>query len=373
MERTGNMSATRTTWWRGLAGVLVVLGVSALQADAETETVDGVEWTYSVADGQAMVGSGNWNSPAVSRSLSGALAVPAVLGGCPVTVLAAYAFQNCSNLTEVTIPVSVTNIGPDAFCECTSLTNVPIPSGVTEIGRMAFLGCEALPSVAIPDGVEEIDNSTFAFCSALREVSIPVGATSIGRESFSFCSNLVALALPVSLERVGEGAFYRCNGLAALYVPAEWENPEEMLSEAELPTGCPIVRYDATGETRTADSPVPVAHAWLALKAAAALAANGSDFEAAAMATAANGRGMWECYVAGLDPLARDRDFTAEISIAHGRPEVESVEPDLGAARTYTLRGKKDLMDKGWNDMATVPASEEGEYRFFCVGVSLPE
>lgn len=372
-ERTDKMSATRTNWWKGWAGVLAVAGVFALQAVAETETVDGVEWTFSVADGQTTVGSGNWNGPAVSRSLSGALAVPPVLGGYPVTAIAAYAFQDCSNLTEVTIPVAVTNIGLDAFWECSSLTNVSIPSGVTEIGRMAFYGCEALPAVAIPDGVVKIDLSTFAACSALREVSIPSGATFIGREAFSFCSNLVALALPASMEPVGEGAFYRCNGLAALYVPAEWENPEEMLSEAELPPECPIIRYDATGETRTADSPVPVPHAWLALKASAALAANGSDFEAAAMATAANGRGMWECYVAGLDPVAKDRNFTAEISIVDGKPEVESVDPDLGDARSYTLRGKKGMMGEGWDDMATVPGSEEGEYRFFCVGVSLAE
>jgi hypothetical protein len=367
------MSATGTTWWRGLAAALVVAGVCALQAAAETETVDGVEWTYSVAEGQATVGSGNWGGPAVSRFLSGSLAVPSVLGGRPVTALAAYAFQNCSNLTEVAIPVSVTNIGLNAFWQCTSLTNVPIPSGVTGIGRMAFYGCASLPSVAIPDGVEKIDNSTFEFCGALREVSIPVGARSIGRESFAFCSNLVALAVPASVEWVGGGAFSRCNGLEALYVPAAWENPEEMLSQAELPSECAIVQYDATGVACTAASTVPVPHAWLALKAAAALAATGSDFEAAAMATAANRRKMWECYVAGLDPVAQDGDFTAEISVAHGKPEVESVEPDLGAARTYTLRGKKDLMDAGWNDMATVPASEAGEYRFFRVGVSLPE
>ena len=97
-----------------------MVGLFALQAVAETEMVDGVEWTYSVADGQATVGSGNWNSPAVSRSLSGALAVPSVLGGHPVTAIAPYAFQNCSNLTDVTISDSVTEIGFNVFWKCTS-------------------------------------------------------------------------------------------------------------------------------------------------------------------------------------------------------------------------------------------------------------
>jgi hypothetical protein len=343
------MNAKRTNrWWR-LAGALAVAGCFATKAPAETETVDGVSWTYSIADGRATIGSGTWNVSAVSPA-SGAISVPSVLGGCPVTAIGNWAFQNCTDVTEVSIPDSVTNIG-----------------------RMAFYGCASLLSVAIPEGVERIDNSLFEFCGALREVSMPEGVTYVGRESFAGCSNLTALALPSSVTRIAGGAFHHCNGLAALYVPEEWENPEELFFQAELPSGCPFVRYDATGGTRTAETPVPVPHAWLALKASSSLAANGNDFEAAAEARAANGRKMWECWVAGLDPVAGSRDFTAEISFADGKTKVESVDPDLGDARTYTLQGKKDLLDEGWNDMATVPDSEEDDYRFFCVGVSLPE
>jgi hypothetical protein len=370
--RTDDMSAKRTIWWRGLAGALAVAGCVASPAKAETDTVDEVVWTYTVADGRASVGSGEWNGSAVSKSLSGPLVVPSVLGGHPVTAIGAYAFQGCANLTEVTIPDSVTDIGLESFWECSSLTNVSIPASVTNIDRMAFYGCASLLSAAIPEGVKIINNSLFEFCGVLREVSIPSTVTYVGRESFAGCSNLTALALPATVTWIAGGAFHHC-GLAALYVPEEWENPEELFFQAELPSGCPLVRYDATGETRTAESPAPVPHAWLALKAASALAANGSDFEAAARATAANGREMWECYVAGLDPTVRDRNFMAVISIAGGQPKLESVDPDLGAERRYTLLGKRNLMDDTWDDMETVPVAEKGEYRFFCVGVSLPE
>lgn len=367
------MRAESRIGWRGWAGILAVAGCLAMNALAETETVDGVVWTYSVTNGNASVGSGEWTGSAVPKSLSGVLAVPSVLGGLPVTAIGDYAFQWCTNLTEVVIPDSVTDIGLESFWECSSLTNVSIPSCVTNIGRMAFYGCGSLLSAAIPEGVETIGNSLFEFCGALREVSIPSTVTYVGRESFAFCSNLTALALPSGVTWIAGGAFSRCNGLAALYVPEEWESLEERAPQAELPPECPIVRYDASGGTRTSTAPVPVPHAWLALKASSALAANGSDFEAAAKAKAANGRAMWECYAAGLDPTVKGRDFTAVISIVDGKPKLESVDPDLGAERRYVLQGKKDLMDEEWDDMETVPPSEKEAYRFFCAGVSLPE
>ena len=48
------------------------------------------------------------------------------------------AFCECTSLTYVTIPNSVTSIGDYAFCECTSLTSVTIPNSVTSIGDYAF-------------------------------------------------------------------------------------------------------------------------------------------------------------------------------------------------------------------------------------------
>lgn len=57
------------------------------------------------------------------------------------------AFCECTRLTTVTIPNSVTIIDSEAFYNCNSLSSVTIPSFVTLIGRHTFFGCSSLASV----------------------------------------------------------------------------------------------------------------------------------------------------------------------------------------------------------------------------------
>ena len=92
------------------------------------------------------------------------------------------AFYNCTSLTSIVIPDSVTSIGVDAFYNCTSLTSIVIPDGVTSIGYEAFRGCTNLTSIVIPDGVTSIDYQAFYNCSKLtiycEATSEPSGWTS---------------------------------------------------------------------------------------------------------------------------------------------------------------------------------------------------
>ena len=73
-------------------------------------------------------------------------------------------------MTSVTIPNSVTEIGPGAFDGCSGLTSVTIPNSVTSIGDRAFYECSGLTSVTIPNSVTSIGNYAFNGCSGLTRI-----------------------------------------------------------------------------------------------------------------------------------------------------------------------------------------------------------
>ena len=181
----------------------------AFGAWAETETVDGIEWTYRVVDGKAEIY--NNGSAAILDTTSGAITIPSTLGGKPVTSIGNAAFYECYDLTSITIPNSVTNIGEQAFECCDGLTSITIGNSVTNIGNYAFEDCNGLASVTIPDSVMSIGVGAFSGCSGLTSVTMPDSVTSIGSSAFRDCSGLTSLKIPDSVARIGSSAFAGCN------------------------------------------------------------------------------------------------------------------------------------------------------------------
>ena len=131
------------------------------------------------------------------------------------------AFSDCSGLTSLTIPSSVTSIGEYAFYGCSGLTSLTIPSNVTSIGESAFDGCSGLTSLTIPSNVTSIGESAFHGCSGLTSLTIPSSVTSIGESVFFGCSGLTSFTIPSSVTSIGWGAFCGCSGLTSIYVYTE--------------------------------------------------------------------------------------------------------------------------------------------------------
>ena len=138
-----------------------------------------------------------------------------------VTSIGDYAFFGCKSLTSVTIPNSVTSVGRKVFCRCSSLTSVTIGGGLTEIGEEVFANCSSLTSVTIPNNVMSIGGAAFDDCSSLTSVTIPNSVTSIGWEAFRGCSSLTSVTIPNSVTWIGYEAFKDCPSLTSIIVASD--------------------------------------------------------------------------------------------------------------------------------------------------------
>ena len=92
---------------------------------------------------------------------------------------------------EVTIPSSMTSIGKNAFYNYRGLKSVTIPSNVTSIGFRAFENCTGLTSITIPSSITNIDSYAFDGCKGLTEITIDAGVTNIGSYAFGNCGKIL--------------------------------------------------------------------------------------------------------------------------------------------------------------------------------------
>ncbi len=136
-----------------------------------------------------------------------------------VTNIGNEAFSDCSSLTSITIPNSVTSIGDWAFSNCSSLISITMPNSVTSIGEGTFSNCSSLISITIPDSVTNIGNKAFNNCSSLIRITIPNSVTSIGDWAFSYCSSLISITMLNSVTNIGNKAFNNCSSLISITIP----------------------------------------------------------------------------------------------------------------------------------------------------------
>ncbi len=130
------------------------------------------------------------------------------------------AFENCTELYDVTFPKTLKTIGQYAFSVCESLTDIVIPENVTEVGEGAFSSCEYLNSVKLPDGLTAVKPSLFSACERLQKVNIPSSAKYIGDYAFAYCASLPSIEIPEGVTSIRSYAFESAQALNNVVLPS---------------------------------------------------------------------------------------------------------------------------------------------------------
>ena len=95
-----------------------------------------------------------------------------------------------SDVKNVEIPSSVTNIQPSAFNNCKALETLTIPNSVISLGGSVFNSCSNLTSISLSDELEKIESSTFTFCNSLRTLYFGKKINKIEPNAFNYCPSL---------------------------------------------------------------------------------------------------------------------------------------------------------------------------------------
>ena len=206
--------------------------------------------------------------------------IPGEIDGKKVVRIGDSAFIDCTELTSVTIPDSVTDIRWRAFYNCVSLKSVTIPKSVIDIDNYAFgyyydsdsfgtkkidgfkinyvkntyghmyalkngftdeaclltnelddgtleitkyVGNSAtcvIPSEINGKKVTQIGYNAFSSRTELTSITIPDGVTIIGNSAFSDCTSLETVTIPNSVTHIYPRAFYNCTSLKEVAIPA---------------------------------------------------------------------------------------------------------------------------------------------------------
>ena len=116
-------------------------------------------------------------------------------------------------LQRLSIPKSVTEIKDFAFRVNYGLRDFYAPNAACVIGQRVFENCTALSDVVLPASMTEIKFQTFYEGNQITSLQIPAGVTAIGGGAVAACRRLVSLTLPAGLTTIGASAFANCGAM----------------------------------------------------------------------------------------------------------------------------------------------------------------
>lgn len=186
-------------------------------------------------------------------------------GGDPYTVIGIMgkAFYNCSELTSVSIPKTVTTIGSQAFdgsdllegiivspqsksfyadegilynkmqtelifCKRSFAGEFKVSDDITKIHPFAFNNCKNITEVVLPEGLQEIGNGAFSNCTAMNTINLPTSLTVLGNNAFRNASSLISdITIPTFITVIRNDVFRGCSKIKNVTIPEGVTSIEE--------------------------------------------------------------------------------------------------------------------------------------------------
>ena len=172
--------------------------------------------------------------------MAGGLRYAYSTGAITATVVNDDSYQE---LTTVTIPddiningktYEVTAIGKAAF-KNTNISEITFPSALREIGESAFEGCSSLNKIVVPEGVKSIDDLAFADMKDLLRLELPQYIRSLGKHLIFGNTKMISVLSNITDPfAIDNGTFVMDNNYtpspATLYVPVGTKAKYEALS-----------------------------------------------------------------------------------------------------------------------------------------------
>ena len=135
-------------------------------------------------------------------------------GAC--TAIGRFAFYNCSSLTSIQLPDTITYIGGCAFGKCKALKELTLPNGLTYVGASAFIQCTFTYNEY--ENGYYLGSSNNPYLMLMSPKSTDVTSMKIHEDtkiiystSFSNCSNLKSITIPASVSHIVAHTFYNKN------------------------------------------------------------------------------------------------------------------------------------------------------------------
>lgn len=136
-------------------------------------------------------------------------------------------------IKKVIVNDGVTALNDWYFKQCSNLTSVSLPNTLTYIGQQCFAECSKLTSIKLPNTMTSLDGAIFQQ-SGLTSIILPDSLTTIWQYTFKK-TPLSEIILPEKLTYLYIGAFYGCEYLSKVY-SLNTTAPVDVYDKKELPS-----------------------------------------------------------------------------------------------------------------------------------------